>query len=100
MSLSHKTTLLEEADAAAVQNYIDTLMNSHRDSTTKREALVYLKRILQVDREKVRDYQSKLARINTLISRHASRQELAAAKFVITGTSLSLEFALSFVLPS
>ena len=78
MSLTHKTTLLEEADASAVQTYIDTLMNSHRDSTTKREVLIYLKRILQADREKVRDYQSKIARMNTLISRHASRQELAS----------------------
>ena len=77
MSLAHKTTLLEEADAAAVQTYIDTLMNSHRDSTTKREALVYLKRIMQSDREVLKALQAKFARMNTLISKHSSRQELA-----------------------
>ena len=77
MSLAHKTTLLEEADAAAVQTYIDTLMNSHRDSTTKREALVYLKRILQSDREVLKALQAKFARMNNLISKHSSRQELA-----------------------
>ena len=79
MSLSHKTTLLEESDADAVQTYIETLLNSHRDSTTKREALVYLKRLMQSDRVVLRDYQSKMARMNTLISKHSSRQELAGA---------------------
>ena len=77
MSLSHKTTLLNESDVAAVQTYIDTLMNAHRDSTKKREALVYLKRILQSDRLVVRDYQAKLARMSSLINSHAERQELA-----------------------
>ena len=77
MSLSHKTSLLNESDAAAVQTYIDTLMNAHRDSTKKREALVYLKRILQSDRIVVRDYQAKLARMSSLINSHAERQELA-----------------------
>ena len=77
MSLSHRTTLLNESDAAAVQTYIDTLMNAHRDSTKKREALVYLKRILQSDRIVVRDYQAKLARMSSLINSHAERQELA-----------------------
>ena len=77
MSLSHKTTLLNESDVAAVQTYIDTLMNAHRDSTKKREALVYLKRILQSDRIVVRDYQAKLARMSSLINSHAERQELA-----------------------
>ena len=77
MSLSHKTTLLEETDADAVQTYIETLLNSHRDSTTKREALVYLKRLMQSDRVVLRDYQAKMARMNTLISKHSSRQELA-----------------------
>ena len=60
MSLSHKTTLLQEADVDAVQTYIDTLMSSHRDSVTKREALVYLKRILNSDSAVVRELQSKL----------------------------------------
>ena len=77
MSLSHKTTLLNESDVAAVQTYIDTLMNAHRDSTKKREALVYLKRILQSDRIVVRDYQAKLARMSSLINSHTERQELA-----------------------
>ena len=74
MSLTHKTTLLQESD---VTEYINTLMNSHRDSTLKREALVYLKRILQSDRSIVRDYQKKLAVISNLINSHSERQELA-----------------------
>ena len=77
MSLSHKTTLLQEADVDAVQTYIDTLMSSHRDSVTKREALVYLKRILNSDSAVVRELQRKLTRMNSLISKHSSRQELA-----------------------
>lgn len=77
MSLSHKTTLLQEDDPDAVQSYIDTLLSAHRDSTTKREALVYLKRILAHDRSVVREYQAKLARMNTLITQHSERQELA-----------------------
>ena len=77
MSLSHKTILLQEDDPDAVQSYIDTLLSAHRDSTTKREALVYLKRILAHDRSVVREYQAKLARMNTLITQHSERQELA-----------------------
>ena len=74
MSLTHKTTLLDESN---VTEYIDTLMNSHRDSTLKREALVYLKRILQSDRSVVREYQKKMAIISNLINTHSERQELA-----------------------
>ena len=49
---SAKTTMLDEADADAVETYIDSVVDHQRTGIRKREALAFLKRILEADKVK------------------------------------------------
>ena len=76
MSLTHKTTLLDEADVAAVKTYIATMLNSHRDGGKKREVLAYLKRLIVTDRDTLTIQQAKHRAATDLIKTHSQRAEL------------------------
>ena len=76
MSLTHKTTLLDEADTTAVKAYISTMLDSHRDAGKKREVLAYLKRLLVTDKDALAIYHANHRAATELIKTHSQRVEL------------------------
>jgi hypothetical protein len=76
MSLTHKTTLLDEADTTAVKAYISTMLDSHRDAGKKREVLAYLKRLLVTDKDSLATYHANHRAATELIKTHSQRAEL------------------------
>ena len=78
MSLAHKTTLLTENDADAVEAYIRLMVNSHREASKKREVLAYLHRIVESDKIALQDYHKKHRKSVTLLKSHSARTDLTS----------------------
>ena len=82
MSLTHKTTLLNEANEAAVETYIQLMVNSHRDASKKREVIAYLKRLIETDKEALHEYQVKHRKATALVKKHSQRFDLTHQTFI------------------
>ena len=73
---SAKTTMLDEADADAVETYIDSVVDHQRTGIRKREALAFLKRILEADKVKLTEYHTKHRRADTTLKTLALRDDI------------------------
>ena len=68
--------MLEESDANAVETYIDSVVDHQRTGIRKREALAFLKRLLEADKVKLADYHVKHRRADQTIKTLALRDDI------------------------
>ena len=78
MAHTYRTTLLDLADAGAVETYMKTLLDDHRDATRKREVVAYLQQIVESDKLALRQNHLKHKRAIEFVKKHSAREELTA----------------------
>ena len=78
MSHTYRTTLLDLADENAVETYMKSILDDHRDATRKREVVAYLQQIVENDKAALRANHLKHRKAIEFVKAHSARSELTA----------------------
>ena len=94
MSHTYRSTLLDLADTDAVTAYMKGVLNDHRDAGKKREVLTYLQRIVENDKQALKDYAQKHRKAVLFVKEHSARSELtdqSSISHILAGEQRSVD---------